>query len=95
MRAETPGTGRLLVVGGGSFIAGHFLAACEEPVRAVGHDAIERPDLLDGVDRVISFARHSLLGSAIRCSGVMSIGPRPWTRMCAWLGGSPGATSTT
>lgn len=56
--------GRLLVVGRGSFVARHFLAACAEPVRAVGHDAIERPDLLDGVDRVISCARHPLLGSA-------------------------------
>jgi UDP-glucose 4-epimerase len=56
------GAGRLLVVGQGSFIARHFLAACAEPLTAVGHDAIGRPDLLDGVDRVISFARHPLLG---------------------------------
>jgi UDP-glucose 4-epimerase len=56
------GAGRLLVVGQGSFIARHFFAACAEPVTAVGHDAIGRPDLLDGVDRVISFARHPLLG---------------------------------
>jgi UDP-glucose 4-epimerase len=55
--------GRLLVVGERSFIARHFLAACAEPVTAVGHDAIERQDLFDGVDRVISFARHPLLGS--------------------------------
>jgi dTDP-4-dehydrorhamnose reductase/UDP-glucose 4-epimerase len=54
----------LLVIGRGSFIARHFLAAFDQPANAVGHDAIDRPDLLDGVDRVISFARHSLLGSA-------------------------------
>jgi UDP-glucose 4-epimerase len=57
------GAGRLLVVGHHSFIARHFLAACAEPLTAVGHDAIGRPDLLDGVDRVVSFARHPLLGS--------------------------------
>jgi dTDP-4-dehydrorhamnose reductase/UDP-glucose 4-epimerase len=63
MTADGPGAGRLLVVGAGSFIARHFIAACAEPVRAVGHDAIDRPDLLDGVDRVISCARHPLLGT--------------------------------
>ena len=63
MTAGGPGSGRLLVVGAGSFIARHFLAACQEPVSAVGHHAIDRPDLLEGVGRVISFARHSLLGS--------------------------------
>ena len=57
------GAGRVLVVGQHSFIARHFLAACEQPVTAVGHDAIDRPDLFEGVDRVISFARHPLLGS--------------------------------
>jgi dTDP-4-dehydrorhamnose reductase/UDP-glucose 4-epimerase len=56
--------GRLLVVGHHSFIARHFLAACQEHITAVGHDAIDRPDLLDGVARVVSFARHPLLGSA-------------------------------
>jgi dTDP-4-dehydrorhamnose reductase/UDP-glucose 4-epimerase len=61
--AERPAPGRLLVVARGSFIARHFLAACKEPVSAVGHDAIDRPDLLDGVDRVIGCARHPLLGS--------------------------------
>ena len=55
--------GRLLVVGRHSFIARRFLAACAQPVIAVGHDAIGRRALLDGVDRVISFARHPLLGS--------------------------------
>jgi dTDP-4-dehydrorhamnose reductase/UDP-glucose 4-epimerase len=63
MTAGDAGAGRLLVVGAGSFIARHFLAACEEPVSAIGHHAIDRPDLLDGIGRVISFARHSLLGS--------------------------------
>jgi hypothetical protein len=58
------GAGRLLVVGRHSFIARHFLAACAQPLTAVGHDAMDRPDLFDGVDRVISFARHPLLGSA-------------------------------
>jgi dTDP-4-dehydrorhamnose reductase/UDP-glucose 4-epimerase len=57
------GAGRLLVVGRHSFIARHFLTACAEPATAVGHDAIDRPELLDGVGRVISFARHPLLGS--------------------------------
>jgi dTDP-4-dehydrorhamnose reductase/UDP-glucose 4-epimerase len=56
--------GRLLVVGHRSFIARHFLAACPEPVTAVGHEAIDRPDLLDGVDRIICFARHPLFGRA-------------------------------
>jgi UDP-glucose 4-epimerase len=63
MTAGGPGAGRLLVVGAGSFIARHFLAACRGPVSAVGYDAIDRSDLLDGVDRVISCARHPLLGS--------------------------------
>jgi UDP-glucose 4-epimerase len=58
------GPGRLLVVGHHSFIARHFLAACAQPVTAVAHDAIDRRGLLDGIDRVISFARHPLLGSA-------------------------------
>lgn len=56
------GTGRLLLVGENSFLARHFRAACPA-ARAVGHRAIERAGLLDGVDRVISFARHPLLGS--------------------------------
>jgi UDP-glucose 4-epimerase len=57
------GAGRLLAVGRNSFIARHFLATCPEAAIAVGHEAIDRPDLLDGIDRVISFARHPLLGS--------------------------------
>jgi dTDP-4-dehydrorhamnose reductase/UDP-glucose 4-epimerase len=63
MAAGAPRAGRLLVVGAGSFIARRLVAACAEPVRAVGHDAMESPDLLDGIDRVISCARHPLLGS--------------------------------
>jgi UDP-glucose 4-epimerase len=57
------GAGRLLVVGQGSFIAAHFLKACEQPVKAVGHEALGHPDLLHGIGRVISFARHPSLGS--------------------------------
>jgi dTDP-4-dehydrorhamnose reductase/UDP-glucose 4-epimerase len=64
MAAAGRGAGRLLVVGKGSFIARHLLAACDEPVIAVSHDAITRPGLLEGVGRVISCARHPLLGSA-------------------------------
>jgi UDP-glucose 4-epimerase len=55
--------GRLLVVARHSFIARHFLAVCDEPVTAVGHDEIDHSDLLDGVDRVISFTRHPRLAS--------------------------------
>jgi dTDP-4-dehydrorhamnose reductase/UDP-glucose 4-epimerase len=54
---------RLLVLGRHSFIARHFLAARDQPVTAVSHDAIDRPDLLDGIDRVISFTRHAQLAS--------------------------------
>ena len=53
--------GRLLVLGRHSFIARHFLAVCDQPVTAISHDAIDRPDLLDGIDRVISFTRHPQL----------------------------------
>ena len=62
MGAPGRGAGRLLVIGRNSFIARHFLEAWERPVIAVDHEAIARPDLLDGVDRIISFARHPLLG---------------------------------
>jgi UDP-glucose 4-epimerase len=57
------GAGRVLVVGQHSFIARHFLAAWDQRVTAVGHDAIDRPDLFEGVDRAISFGRHPLLGT--------------------------------
>jgi UDP-glucose 4-epimerase len=60
--AAKRGAGRLLVVGRNSFIARHFLATRPEAAIAVGHDAIDRPDLLHGIDRIISFARHPLLG---------------------------------
>ncbi|MGH6904788.1 MAG: hypothetical protein ACREIR_18840 [Geminicoccaceae bacterium] len=60
---ERRDAGRLLVVGRNSFIARHFLATCPEAALAVEHDAIDRPDLLDGIDRIVSFARHPLLGS--------------------------------
>jgi UDP-glucose 4-epimerase len=61
--AAKRGAGRVLVVGRNSFIARHLLAACDQPITAVGHDSIDRPDLFDGIDRVISFARHPLLGT--------------------------------
>lgn len=61
MSATMSPQARLLVVGQNSFLARHFREACPAG-RFVGHDAIGRPDLLDGVDRVISFARHPLLG---------------------------------
>jgi hypothetical protein len=61
--AATGRAGRLLVVGRHSFLAHHFLEACDEPPIAVGHDAIDDPNLLDGVDRIVSFMRHPLLGS--------------------------------
>jgi UDP-glucose 4-epimerase len=57
------GAGQVLVVGRHSFIARHFLAASAQQISAVAHDATDRSDLLDGVDRVISFMRHPLLGS--------------------------------
>jgi nucleoside-diphosphate-sugar epimerase len=60
--AATRSAGRLLVVGRNSFIARHFLATYSGPVRAVGHEAIDHPDLLDRIDRIICFARHPLLG---------------------------------
>ncbi|MGI9508282.1 MAG: NAD-dependent epimerase/dehydratase family protein [Geminicoccaceae bacterium] len=49
----------LLVVGKNSFIAGHLLR-CLPPsrVRAVSHDQLEQPDLLDGIKTVINAARH-------------------------------------
>jgi UDP-glucose 4-epimerase len=63
MPARDDDSSLILVVGRGSFLAGHFLAALPaERVRAVGHDQIERPDLLDGIACAINFARHPLLG---------------------------------
>jgi UDP-glucose 4-epimerase len=63
--ALAPLPGRLLAVGRNSFLARQFLASLpDERVRAVGHDEIDRPDLLDGIDCVINFARHPLATSA-------------------------------
>jgi hypothetical protein len=88
MAAGGPGAGRLLVVGAGSFIARYVLGVCQEPISAVGYHAIDRPDLFDGVDRVISCARHPLLGSEHYQS-------RQSTPMCGSRSGSRGAISTT
>jgi dTDP-4-dehydrorhamnose reductase/UDP-glucose 4-epimerase len=55
------GTSRILVVGRHSFLAQHLLETLgPEQVRAVGHDDIDRPDLLDGVDCVVNCARHPM-----------------------------------
>src|SRR5918992_2918680 len=63
MAARGDAATKLLVVGRNSFLAGHFLSLVEAgAVWAVAHDAIDYPDLLDGVGRVVSFARHPLLG---------------------------------
>jgi dTDP-4-dehydrorhamnose reductase/UDP-glucose 4-epimerase len=59
-----PDSGRILIVGRNSFLAGHLLRQLPgDRVRAVGHEAIARPDLLDGIACAISCARHPLLGS--------------------------------
>ena len=64
MPKAASGTGRILIVGRNSFLARQVLGALPaERVRAVGHDQIDRPDLLDGVATVVNFARHPLLGS--------------------------------
>jgi UDP-glucose 4-epimerase len=56
--------GRILVVGGHSFLARHALEALD-PAKAVtvGHDEIERPDLLDGIGCVVNFCRHPMAAS--------------------------------
>lgn len=55
------GTSRILVVGRHSFLAQHVLETLSsEQVQAVGHDDVERPDLLDGIDCVVNFARHPM-----------------------------------
>jgi len=60
-----PGAGRILIVGRGSFLAGHVLGALPAArVRAVGHDETLRAGLLDDIACVVNFARHPLLGSA-------------------------------
>jgi len=49
----------ILVVGKTSFIAGHLLNILpKDTVRAVSHEALEQPDLLDGIGTVINAARH-------------------------------------
>ena len=49
----------LLVVGKNSFIAHHLLKQLPpEGVRAVSHDELDRPDLLEGIGKVINAARH-------------------------------------
>ena len=64
MSVPQPGAGQILIVGRNSFLARHVLRALPaDRVRAVGHDAIEHPDLLDGIATVINFARHPVLGS--------------------------------
>lgn len=57
--------GRILVVGRHSFLARHALEALD-PARAVavGHDEIERPDLLDGIGCVVNFCRDPVVASA-------------------------------
>ncbi len=63
MTRQTQGGERILIVGHNSFLARHVLSVLPaDRVRAVGHDQIERPDLLDGVATVVNFARHPLLG---------------------------------
>ncbi len=49
----------LLVVGKNSFIAGHLLRTLPPGgVRAVSHDELDEPDLVEGIGRVINAARH-------------------------------------
>ena len=49
----------LLLVGQNSFIARHLLKILPpEGVRVVSHDELNRPDLLEGIGRVINAARH-------------------------------------
>jgi len=57
-----PGSG-LLVVGRNSFIAGHLLRLLPESnLRAVSHDDLDQPDLLDGIGTIINAARHPASG---------------------------------
>jgi UDP-glucose 4-epimerase len=63
MAARSDAAPKLLVVGRHSFLARHLLGALPAAgVSAAGHEEIDRVDLLDGVGRVVSFARHPLLG---------------------------------
>ena len=53
--------GRILVVGRHSFLAQHALEALDPAeVETVGHDEIERPDLLDGIGCVVNFSRDPI-----------------------------------
>jgi len=62
---STARPGRILVVGRHSFLAQHALEALDPAkVEAVGHEEIDRPELLDGIGCVVNFARHPLAGNA-------------------------------
>lgn len=51
--------GRVLLVGRGSFLARHLLERLPpDEVRAVRHEAIDEPGLLDGVRCVVNYTRH-------------------------------------
>jgi UDP-glucose 4-epimerase len=64
MSSRKPGAARILIVGRNSFLARHVVGSLPaERIRAVGHEAIDREDLLDGIACVVNFARHPLLGS--------------------------------
>jgi UDP-glucose 4-epimerase len=55
---------RILVVGRHSFLAQSFLSYLPpDRVEAIGHEAIDRRGLLDGIGAVVSFARHPLVAS--------------------------------
>jgi UDP-glucose 4-epimerase len=59
-----PRPGRILVVGRHSFLAQHALKAlAPAEALAVGHDEIERPDLLDGIGCIVNFCRQPLTAS--------------------------------
>lgn len=56
--------GRILVVGRHSYLAQHFLAAFDPAeALAVGHEEIERPDLLEGIGCIVNFCRQPLTAS--------------------------------
>jgi UDP-glucose 4-epimerase len=56
--------GRILVVGRHSFLAHHALATLDPAeVEAVGHEEIERPNLLDGIACIVNFSRHPMAAS--------------------------------
>ena len=51
---------RILVFGGGSLLARAFTGTATPggSVRIARHDDIDAPDLMDGIDVVVNFARH-------------------------------------